>query len=502
MGRVFGKQKEMEAGYKKIKGESKKAGEEQKNSFGASQLAMLKNYALGFFTITAAIGAVTKSFGAMRAARDAALERGKTDESGMSQLAQLADTPEQMDALIARAKKIHAAGSTETMDQAARLVFSVESASMGEFEQLFADLAGKKLVTDPAIFARAAATLLATLGEEETGGVRAITSKAFAASTESPAEAEALLEAGARGGSFAKELGISDEEVMAATAVTATATGSAELGGTQVASLLKSLNVLGGFNGKSLRESIEQLTPDGREFSALKDDVGRTEAISAMLSIKNNLEKYERALSKQEIAQREDLVGAKLQLAEQVPELAAQQQLRRAKNQRELAETNVQTMAALAEAATNSFRENQLREKGTGFYGQFSGALGGLSASALQTVAGDQAFLRLLQKTGYGTVEDPELRKAIDERLAAPQTLPPAAPKVNEGAYLIPPEFDAIEPKAPAVQVQGDAAALQVLNQIAGIMSDLNSKVGNQPGRTVVGSRRGSQLGERYSEVA
>jgi hypothetical protein len=111
----------------------------------------------------------------------------------------------------------------------------LESAGAGQYQELFTQLRAAGIVEQPDIMARAAKTTITAMGEAETGTFRDLVSKAFGASKFSPALAEQLLEAASKSSVSAKGIGLSDEEILAATAVVSSAKGRAETGGTYFA---------------------------------------------------------------------------------------------------------------------------------------------------------------------------------------------------------------------------------------------------------------------------
>ncbi len=293
---------------RRLTDEYRNAGREGKKAFGSGALTNLKGIIAGYIGISAAIRAGTALLRErQRVARDAA-DKQKFAELGLSSLAQLSGGDEgKFKSLTGAARDLFKKGGARNLDEAARVIFSLESAGELDQKDLFADLFG--IVADTAGFTKAAKTLKQAVGEKETGSVRDITSKAFAASSFSPATAPALLEAAAKAGGLAKLLGIRDESLLAATAITATASGEATLGGTQVSSLLTALVKKGGFKGLSLEESIRKVDAKGLSDTELVEFLGRKEALRAFTVLRDSLPELRKIIQAQDKAVETDLVG-------------------------------------------------------------------------------------------------------------------------------------------------------------------------------------------------
>jgi len=258
--------------------QTRAGGRAHRDAFGDRAVASLRSYATNVLSITAVVGTLANAWRRAEAAQKAAAESQKTSRPGLAELGQLAETPEEMLALTRRATEFYGLGGFESKGEAGQLIFALESAGVPVDQQkLFAELKSAKEVQEPAEMAKATKTLVATMGQEETGTFRDLVSKAFGASKFSPARAEEILEAAARSGVSAGAMGVSDEEVLAATALMAEARGSAEMGGTYLAQMFRTLKGKAAFKGQTLEETIghvEKMRLGGEdlgEFFGTKD---------------------------------------------------------------------------------------------------------------------------------------------------------------------------------------------------------------------------------------
>jgi len=278
------------------------------DAVGASVGRVVGHYA----SLGAILGTVAKGLANVKQAADeaAAAQRGSRMELG--ELAQLATSKEDYQALVQQAKRLYAVGGAASMGEAAKTVFSVASAGDLAALPLYGELRATGLVQDPAKLAKAVATLKTSLGERETGPTRGVVSKLFAASAFAPTRAEELGEAAARAGTAAAALGISDEEVLAATAMAAKATGSGERGGERIAGLMRSLGKLAAppapgeepaiwppleLKGKDLGGMIGEIEKRKLDTGQLTKLFGREEAVDAYRILLQNQQQYGKALT-------------------------------------------------------------------------------------------------------------------------------------------------------------------------------------------------------------
>lgn len=317
-------------------GRSMKRGNDE--GFGSKAMGQLTSYIGGFVSLGAAIGAVVKSFQAMNRVREEGAQKIRESEMGMAQLTQLAmGDPVKLQGLIRGAKDIYRGGGAATLDQASRTMFALESAGAGGLQErdLFSKLFG--IIKQPDVMARAATTLLTSMGPKETGGLRAIMSKGFAASQFAPATAEEMLEASSRGSGLAGMLGMRDESVLAAVSLLSQATGSAEQGGTQFASLLTAMVKKGGYKGMSLPQAVRQIQGMGMADEELVKYLGRKEALRGFTTLTGNLPELEKRMGAIGAAQEGDLLGDLIASRQAQPELAAALIERQARAEAELA---------------------------------------------------------------------------------------------------------------------------------------------------------------------
>lgn len=404
---------------KRAKHEMRGAGDQQENTFGSAARRKVMLWATGIGAAVFSISRIAELLRKVNAESDRLAQKGRESEGGLGELAQLAENQAQFRRLVQQARETFRRGGTDTLGEAAQLVFSLESAGAAEERELFTQLGATKLVGQPAEFARAAATLVESIGGEETGTFRQIVSKAFGASKFSPSRADELLIAAARGGTSARALGMSDEELLAATAQLATARGTAAEGGTAVAALLKSLDKMGTFGGKGLEQSVAEISGMNLNAAELFELLGRQEAVQGFRVLEADPAKFREILAGVRQAQQQDVVGQKLRLAESEPMLLASQAQRQAAasldlsgealgSRRNLADALRQEILAGRRRSGKSEISNTLYELGLEA-GQISGAIsderilrkalegGGEAAAAAQRLLGPNAAAKIEQ---------------------------------------------------------------------------------------------------------
>jgi len=399
------------------------AGRAGQAAFGSRAISSLQSMAAGWLSLGAAISFATSALTAMNEARERAKELAKTSEMGMGSLGQLATTKEEYQSLRAAAENLYRTGGAESLDAAARTVFALKSAGAMEDLGLFGELRATGLVESPDIMARSARTLQASMGRGETGDFRDLVSKALGASEYSPATAEALLEGAARSGGLGRALGISDEEILAATAMTATATGSAEMGGTQLASMLAALDkksgtMVGGkrvdFRGKSLKESLELVQSLGLEGEEQFKFFGRKQALAAYRTMMLNMPEYEEALGSVREAEATDRVGTQLTLPGTVASQAAARRARMAQAEKELSAEQLGTAGNLVDAAMDQYAADvRSGKRKTTLPAEWDIAMTRGAVETRRRFVGDEKILRDL--IAHGEISGPETERQARE---------------------------------------------------------------------------------------
>lgn len=355
--KLIAQTKQLDDGYGKVKRSAKgagdeagKAGKKQKDLTGSASIRDLGLVAGGYAAIAKAIQLATAALEEQERIKDQAAREGRAASGGLASLAQLANNPTQYAKLTAAARQTFREGGGKDLNAAADLVFSLESAgALGE-RKFFSALGASQVVADPAKLAAATATLQTAFGEGETGSLRALASKGFGASAFAPSTVEQLLESSARGAGSARALGVSDEELLAAVAIAAKGSGSAEQGGTQVAALLRALDAKGGFTGQSLEASLDAVAAKGLEGEGLQKFFGTSEAVQAYRVLGLQREGYRSALRGVRSAEAGDLAGVKIGLVGGDQTVAAAQALAKAEARKSLANEQAGAATNLVEA--------------------------------------------------------------------------------------------------------------------------------------------------------
>jgi len=327
----------------------RRAGKDMGESFGQRAITQIASYTASVVGVVPAIQKIGQAWREADQARDMAAQKIRESEISLASLTQLAmgDKAKLAD-LLGGAKQIYMGGGARTLAEAGRTMFALESAGVGGERDLFTRLFG--IVEQPDVMARAATTMLTAMGPEETGGLRAIMSKGFAASHFAPASAEQMLEATSRSGDVGRMLGMRDESLLAATSLLSQASGTAELGGTQLASYLSALVKEGGYEGMSLAESVRKIQGMGLSNADLVKFLGRKEAVRGYSTMALNLPELERRTGAITAAQKGDLLGELIASREAQPMLAATLLERQAKAREEVGSTEMGTKRILTDA--------------------------------------------------------------------------------------------------------------------------------------------------------
>jgi len=397
--------------YDRLEKGAQKAGGAMKTAFGPELLGVVKNLAGSFLSVGSAIAGIKGHLDEIHQRSQDLATKQQVAERPTAMLAQLAETPEDMKRMVAQRDELFASGAAPTLEAASQYVFSIYSAGAEKEFDLFKDLGKTALVQDPDKIAKAGRTLQAAMGVEEAGTYRQLVSKAIAAAGPSPTEADEILEAAAQSGTGAKALGLTDEELLAATGIVSEAAGGAALGGTKMASLMRSLQKIragktGGEEGESVpisdiyggeagaegpdvdftgwgglkgfgKPKAPKLDLAGKDLmgmvraveAAKLDDAtlfklfGRQEAVDAYRLLVQNAGGYQKLLEDVQRAQTEDRVARQLRIAETVPEIGAARELRIAKAGADVEESPAGLLTNLAQVAIET-KQARMRAQG------------------------------------------------------------------------------------------------------------------------------------------
>jgi hypothetical protein len=226
--------------------------------------------------------AVVLSFKAIKDEQQKLADDAKSSLVSEGSLAQLANTDKEFQSLLGESRSMYAAGVGRDRNEAAQTLFSLINAGVNDRgdRAFFGRMRSAGLVGNAGDMAKAAATLQSTLG----GNMQDIVNRGFGAGAYSPGSIEQLFVGASRGGTGAAALGIGIDELMGSTAALAKATGSEMEAGTLIASLLKSLDKAGGFEGKTLAQSLAEIQKRVAAGEDLRGDSllgGRQEAVNA-----------------------------------------------------------------------------------------------------------------------------------------------------------------------------------------------------------------------------
>jgi hypothetical protein len=173
-------------------------------------------------------------------ARREAAQEARDAEMGIGSLKQLTTNQQEYDELLKGAGEIET-GAGVSKEESGRIAFALKSAGLFDQRKTFIDLRANAIVGDIAGLARSADTMITSMGADQVGTARQVISKGMAAGTIAPTLMEEILPAAARAGVSAKSAGITDKELLTATALLAKASGESGRASTQMKALSKGL---------------------------------------------------------------------------------------------------------------------------------------------------------------------------------------------------------------------------------------------------------------------
>lgn len=366
-------------------------------AFGARALGQLQSYAMGLVSIGVVAGKVTQALDEMQQKREDAAQKQAEAKFSLGSLKQVADMegPYNYEGLKQKGEELYLAGAASSLEEGYRTVFEIKSAEMmGEYD-LYKQLKQSRMIQQPGVLAQSAATLQTSMGKAETGDVRSLVAKGLAAAEIAPGTTETVLQAASESGVAAGEMGLSDEELLAALAVTAKASGSSELAGTRLNRLLLSLQEMGAkgkkasvdvafggmagadealagfadedgtpsfdFEGKSLMEMIRQVQKKNLDDAELQKLFGRQEGLIAYRLLLRNADQYEQMQKRITEAGKGGPLDERLRIRD--PQLDVELSASQAKGREELSRRSMGTQNQMA-TALQAELEADMREGG------------------------------------------------------------------------------------------------------------------------------------------
>ncbi|MGE3182601.1 MAG: hypothetical protein AB7N71_13295 [Phycisphaerae bacterium] len=287
MNRVIVKQSEMEDKFRKVgKSGTSAMGsiDTQTRNLGSS----LKNATAGFGVLAASIGAMTAALRAAIEQGDLAGKRLMGVEESRRLLTQVANTPGEYRAFVAKSKALQSSTGIDekTINQ---IIFDAQSA--GLFSDIDLLMSLKDIGLDPTAGIRATSILQrefggAGPGTTGAGTTRQIVNKLLAAAASSPVGASEIATAAATATTPFASIGGSDEELLALLSVFATTTKSPEIAADRIKALSQNVGnrrarIRGADNlsGLALLEALPDLEAAGN----LRSESGKVQTLNEFL---------------------------------------------------------------------------------------------------------------------------------------------------------------------------------------------------------------------------
>lgn len=432
---------------------ARKVGLAARESAGGAQAAF-GNMKVGVLAAWGAVGAtVTKILGDIRAEAEKAGQSLSGQAASGGTLAQLANSPEELQELRRAAKKVRAGGGAASMDEANRFVFSMKSAGAMDEIDTFTKAKNLGVMQQPEEMIKYAAAVRTSFGAQQAGSFQDVVNRSLVAAGSSPEEASQVLKGTARAGVAAQQQGASVDETMALVSVMSRATGSAEEAGSKVAALMRGLakyepekdahgQLKAGkpldetFRGQSISDVLKNEKLAALSPADLQKLLGSDEAVQTLGVARENAAELRALTAGTRRGREEDLLGNKMAAVESDPALAAAAKLTRVQGAVEVKSEARGTRALQAEAAqaslvqtmrdtpdeSRSHRAAQFMVSPIGAVinklqgnGEVRAAAASIGATASRYVGGDAAFMSLIAKlTGASEATDRSARAQAD----------------------------------------------------------------------------------------
>lgn len=285
--------------------------------------AELKTMALGYIGVGTAIGMARKALEDLNKESKDAAEGLKGNEFAGGKLAQMSGgDPKKMKQMMGQVRKtIDTTGMP--FAKAAGLQATLESVGLSDKRELFAKMYG--VVEDPSLMAKNVSIVKAAMGEKETGSAENILNKMFAASHKSNVMIDKFSPGLSAAAQQAKSIGTTDEELMAAIAISSNALTSPSTAGEQVGALSTAF-ARRGIESGGIMKNVTDLSAKGLSQAELIKYLGGEQAFQGyqsllgqkkeVLDLKSHLDKVDR-----ETGKNRDLTKNIIHSRDAIPEL-------------------------------------------------------------------------------------------------------------------------------------------------------------------------------------
>lgn len=339
------------------------AGKSANVTFGSAMVAKVGTLGTAITALAPAVdifkNAMTEAF----KEADEAANRLRGDAPGLSELSQLANTPEELATMEAGAKRIYLSGATKSLGEAGQLEYTINSASMAKWRDEIAELQASGTVLNMESMVKGAGALEASMGEKETGGFIRLVSKAFGAGADSPARAEEILLSASKIAAPAKEIGLSDEDVLAAIATYSKEVGTSEEAGTGLKALFAGIAKSEIPKQTSLKGYVGYLSGLEKKGEDLRAILGDSqEAMSALASLRDSGERYDTNFQKIKLSDNAGIYTAKVNLYRSSPTQVAAREDRKSMARKVVAQEDEAQKAILAESVQNDLNAKMYDE--------------------------------------------------------------------------------------------------------------------------------------------
>jgi hypothetical protein len=325
-------------------------------------------------SLAGVVGGIFKTFRDAMALSEEMAAKQRESMPGIGPLAQLAmGDKNRMRELIKSTRESYAQGAGLTLGEAGKMQFEIASANFEKYRREIAELKATSAVPDPIGLVVGAAALETNIGPKA-GGFPRITSMLMGAAGKSPGEIPNIALASAEAAGTGVFLGLSPQEIMAASAVAAKASGSPEDGGMLMKNLFEGIEGAGLQKGGLTKratlteymEDIAALEATGkRDYEILGNDL-RT--YMGYRKLKAGLDIYKQTLGEIDSAVETDMFHSTAEMWKVSPEMIGARAERQSQAGKELAFDREGTFANLAKAVRNDLMVNMQQRQDEGEY--------------------------------------------------------------------------------------------------------------------------------------
>lgn len=313
-------------------------------------------------------------------------------------------------------RRLFASGAAGTMTESADLAFSMMSGGLESEESTITRMSTTNFVKDVTAITNSFDTFKNAMGESETGSFKDVLSKMLVAAGPVVGEMDQMFEEATKSAQSAKQLGISDEELLASIATVAKS-GGLKIAGQRMNAFYRALTEKDEFEGMGTQAIIKSIQAKGMSDGELQKYLGSSEASQGYGILANKQDEYGAYLNKITAAPGAGVFEQRLSTQEKNADVQAVSTLRQSQNQFQLENMDRSGRVQTLLEAARSQRARKLRASGDWVGARIEESMNWIGDKFMSPTTALDYELSNERRNTQGGLLDPKLESQIVDEL-------------------------------------------------------------------------------------